>query len=96
MDTALPLLDYPNRNVPPTLGRQLQWSETTKKRPEEPSMSKDRILEVVEALPDDVDVDSLIEKLYVLRRLELAEQELAAGHVIEHDEVEKRFASWLE
>jgi hypothetical protein len=59
-------------------------------------MSKDRILEVVEALPDDVDVDSLIEKLYVLRRLELAEQELAAGNVIEHDEVEKRFASWLE
>ena len=59
-------------------------------------MSKDRILEVVEALPDDVDVDSLIEKLYLLRRLELAEEEIAAGKLIEHDEVEKRFASWLE
>ena len=59
-------------------------------------MSKDRILEVVEALPDDVDVDSLIEKLYLLRRLELAEQEIAAGSLVEHDEVEKRFASWLE
>ena len=59
-------------------------------------MSKDRILEVVEALPDDVDVDSLIEKLYLLRRLEVAEQEIAEGKLIEHDEVEKRFASWLE
>jgi len=59
-------------------------------------MSKDRILEVVEALPDDVDVDSLIEKLYLLQRLELAEQEIAAGNVVDHAEVEKRFASWLE
>ncbi len=59
-------------------------------------MSKDRILEVVEALPDDVDVDSLIERLYLLRRLELAEQEIAHGNLVQHEEVEKRFASWLE
>ena len=59
-------------------------------------MGKNRILEVVEALPDDVDLDLLIEKLYLLRRLELAEEEIAAGKLIEHDDVEKRFASWLE
>jgi hypothetical protein len=58
-------------------------------------MSKDRILEVLEALPDDVDIDSLIEKLYLLRRLEVAEEEIAAGKLVEHDEVEKRFASSL-
>ena len=58
-------------------------------------MSKDRILEVVEALPDDVDIDSLIEKLYLLRRLEVAEQEIAEGKLVEHDEVEKRFATSL-
>jgi hypothetical protein len=59
-------------------------------------MQKDRILEVVGALPDDVDVDSLIEKLYLLRRLELAEEEIAAGKLVPQEEVEKRFASWLE
>ena len=59
-------------------------------------MQKDRILEFVGALPDDVDVDSLIEKLYLLRRLELAEEEIAAGKVVDHEEVEKRFATWLE
>lgn len=59
-------------------------------------MQKDRILEVVGALPDDVDVDSLIEKLYLLRRLELAEEEIAADRVMDHEEVEKRFATWLE
>ena len=59
-------------------------------------MQKGRILEVVGALPDDVDVDSLIEKLYLLRRLELAEEEIAADRVMDHEEVEKRFATWLE
>jgi hypothetical protein len=59
-------------------------------------MQKDRIVEVVDALPEEVDVDSLIEKLYLLRRLELAEEELAAGHVLEHEQVEKRFATWLD
>ena len=59
-------------------------------------MQKGRILEVVEALPDDVDVDTLIERLYLLRRLELAEEEIAAGQLIEHEEVERRFGKWLE
>jgi hypothetical protein len=59
-------------------------------------MQKGRILEVVDALPDDVDVDALIERLYLLRRLELAEEEVAAGRTLEHEDVEKRLASWLE
>jgi predicted transcriptional regulator len=58
-------------------------------------MQKERILEVVGALPDEVDMDSLIEKLYLLRRLELSEEEIAAGKVVPHEEVEKRFATWL-
>ena len=59
-------------------------------------MQKERIREVVDTLPDDVDVDGFIEKLYLLRRLELAEEEIAAGKLLEHEEVEKRFAPWLE
>jgi hypothetical protein len=59
-------------------------------------MQKGRILEVVGSLPDDVDLDSLIEKLYLLKRLELAEEEIAAGRMVEHEQVEKRYASWLE
>lgn len=57
-------------------------------------MQKERIQEVVDTLPADVDVDALIEKLYLLRRLELAEEEIADGKLLEHDEVEKRFAQW--
>jgi hypothetical protein len=55
-------------------------------------LQKERILEVVEALPDDVDVDSLIERLYFLRRLERAEEEIADGRLVDHEEVERRLA----
>jgi predicted transcriptional regulator len=59
-------------------------------------MQKVRVQEVVEELPENVDLDALIERLYVLRRLELAEEELAEGKVVEHEEVEKRMAKWLD
>jgi hypothetical protein len=59
-------------------------------------MQKERIQEMVDGLPQEVDVDELIEKLYLLRRLEVAEEELAAGKVLDHEAVEQRFAQWLE
>jgi hypothetical protein len=48
---------------------------------EDRCMEKARIQEVVDTLPDKVDVDELIERLYLLQRLEMAEEELAAGKV---------------
>jgi len=59
-------------------------------------MQKERIQELVDALPEEVDVDELIEKLYLLRRLEVAEEELADGKVLDQEAVEQRFAQWLE
>ncbi len=59
-------------------------------------MHKERLLEVVESLPDNIDLDELIEKLYLLKRLEIAEEELARGKTLEHADVEKRFSPWLD
>jgi hypothetical protein len=59
-------------------------------------MQKERIQEMVDALPEEVDVDELIEKLYLLRRLEVAEEELTDGKVLDQEAVEQRFAQWLE
>lgn len=58
-------------------------------------MDKGRIQQVVDALPQDVDVIALIATLYLLRRLEIAEEEIAAGKVLEHAEVKRRMAKWL-
>jgi hypothetical protein len=59
-------------------------------------MDKSRLQEVVATLPDDVDLEALIDKLYLLRRIEIAEAQIAAGDVLSHEEVKKRLAQWLE
>lgn len=53
-------------------------------------MQKDRIQQVVAALPEEVDVDALVEKLYLLNKIEVAEKQLADGEGISHEDAKKR------
>ena len=47
---------------------------------------KDKILAVVESLPDDVSYDDAIERLDLLRRIELGLAQADRGEVVDHDE----------
>jgi hypothetical protein len=58
-------------------------------------MQKEKVLEVVESLSEEVDVDALIERLYLLQKIEIAERQLAAGQGIPHEEAKKRLEPWL-
>jgi hypothetical protein len=57
----------------------------------EAPMQKQTVLEVVESMPDDVDVDQLLNKLYVLEKIEVGERALAEQGGIPQEEVEKRY-----
>jgi len=59
-------------------------------------MDKGRIQQVVAELPDEVNVDSLVEKLYLLEKIELAERQLAAGEGVPHEEAKRRLRAWLD
>ena len=59
-------------------------------------MQKDRIQQVVAALPEEVDVDALVEKLYLLNKIEVAEKQLADGEGISHDDAKRRLEPWIE
>jgi predicted transcriptional regulator len=59
-------------------------------------MQKDKIRQVIDSLPDDVDMDALMEKLYLLGKIEYGEKQLAEGKGIPHEEVKKRLQTWLE
>ena len=48
---------------------------------------KDKILAVVESLPDDVSYDDAIERLDLLRRIELGLAQADRGEVVDHDEL---------
>jgi len=58
-------------------------------------MQKEKIQQVMGTLPDEVDLDAFMERLYLLRKIEQAEEELAEGKGIPHEEVEKRLEPWL-
>jgi hypothetical protein len=58
-------------------------------------MEKRKIENVLSELPEDVDLDGLIERLYLLDKIELAERQIAAGAGIPHEEAKKRLEPWL-
>jgi hypothetical protein len=43
-----------------------------------------------------VDLEAFIDKLYLLRKIEIAEAQIASGDVIDHEEVKRQLAQWLE
>jgi predicted transcriptional regulator len=53
-------------------------------------MLKEKVQQVVGELPEDVDVDALVEKLYLLEKIEQGEQQLAQGQGVPHEEAKKR------
>lgn len=58
-------------------------------------MQKEKVLAVFEELPEEVDVDALTERLYLLQKIDEAEKEIADGKGIPHDEVRQRLTKWL-
>ena len=58
-------------------------------------MQKQKVQQIVEDMPEDVDIDVLMERLYLLRKIDIAEKQIAAGQGIPHDEAKKRLEKWL-
>ena len=48
---------------------------------------KQKIIEMLQQLPDDIDYDRAIENIIVLRKIELALEQADRGEVIEHDDL---------
>jgi hypothetical protein len=58
-------------------------------------MKKQQIEHVVAELPDNVNVDALIERLHLLDKIDQAEQQLARGEGIPHAVAMQRLDKWL-
>jgi hypothetical protein len=56
---------------------------------------KEKVRQILDALPEEIDIDALMEKLYLLEKIEIAEREMASGEGIPDDEVEQRPGQWL-
>ena len=58
-------------------------------------MEKAKLMQVIDELPEQVNIDALTERLYLLEKIEFAEKQIAAGQGVPHEEAKKRLARWL-
>jgi predicted transcriptional regulator len=58
-------------------------------------MQKEKIKQVIDAFPEEVDMDALMEKLFLLDKIEQGEKQIAEGKSVSHAEVKERLQTWL-
>ncbi len=59
-------------------------------------MNKQEVLDILEQLPEELDPEQLMHELYLKAKLDRAEEAVAAGEVISHEEVVRRSQEWFE
>ena len=58
-------------------------------------MKKNQIQQMIAELPENVNVDALIERLHLLDKIDQAEQQFARGEGISHEVALQRLDRWL-
>jgi hypothetical protein len=62
---------------------------------EEAVMKKDAILQLLRDMPEEIDADELMYRLYLRQKLEASEAAVEAGEILSHEEVVQRSEEWL-
>jgi predicted transcriptional regulator len=58
-------------------------------------MQKQRVQRVLDAFPEDVNVDEFLEKVYLLQKIETGERQIEAGETVSHEDAKQRLQKWL-
>ena len=69
-------------------------TRATRRKPREGRLERAAVLALVRRMPDTLDVDDLMHRLYLLVKIAASETAAAEGRVIPHDEIVRRVASW--
>jgi len=59
-------------------------------------VKKNDVLALLREMPEDIDTDDLMYRLYLRQKLEAAEAAAETGDIISHDEVVRRSDEWLQ
>lgn len=60
------------------------------------TIAKQEVFELIKDLPEEVDVDEVMYRLYLRQKLEAAEKDVREGRLISHEEVVKETSKWFE
>ncbi len=58
------------------------------------TVPKQEVIDLIRQLPDDVDVEELIYRLYLREKLAAAEADIAAGRTLSTEEVRAEAVKW--
>ncbi len=59
------------------------------------TITKQQVLEIVKDLPEEVDIDEIMYRLYLRQKLEAAEKDVREGKVVSHEAVVKETTKWF-
>ena len=57
---------------------------------------KDSVLQAIQDMPDSVTFEEVMDRIYLLQKIEQGRRELVEGKGIPHEEVKRRIAQWHE
>ncbi len=60
-----------------------------------PLSSKDKVLNFIKSLPDDLPVEEITYRLYVNERIIKAQQQIKDGNFLTHEDAKERMKKWL-
>jgi hypothetical protein len=58
-------------------------------------VQKQSIQQVLDQLPEEVDIDTLLDRIILLEKIEAAEERLKAGQGVSHEDAKRRMEKWL-
>jgi hypothetical protein len=58
-------------------------------------LTKDKVKELVDHMPDTFSVDDLVERVILLQKIELGEKQIESGEGIDWEDIQKEMDSWL-
>ena len=58
-------------------------------------IAKQQVIDMIEGLPERIDVDELMYRLYLREKLEAAEEDVHEDRLISHEEVVKETTKWF-
>lgn len=58
-------------------------------------IAKQQILKLIKDLPDKVDIDEVMYRLYLRQKLEVAEKDVRGGRLVSHEEIVRETSKWF-
>lgn len=55
---------------------------------------KDRVRRALEEMPNDVSFEEVMERIFILQKVERGRQQIAAGEGIPHEEARRQMKRW--